>query len=324
MTADRNLNVGIMLPTAIPRDMALNPGLVASTAEWAEKHGFDSVWVGDHIFHPLQFMESLVSLSFAAARTRTIQIGTCVFLLPMRQLSIAASQLSTLSVLSGGRFNLGIGVGGEWPDEWTAAGVALKDRGARLDEALPLLRRLFAGETVTFEGRFNTLPGVALRPIPPRIPLYLAGRAPAALERAALHGDGWIGFFLTLNGFKRDRAKIREMRERAGRPPVPFKYGMLLSVCFDQNGDDADLRAALKMNAGFPPESVLTPLETLRRFVIAGTPAGVTEKLQEYIDAGCETLCVSFINRQEAGQEDLRIFASEVLPRLKKTSSCGP
>ena len=181
MRSDKRLNVGVMLPTHAPRRVPLEPQYIADSAVWAEARGFDAVWAADHIVHPWRFLESLTSLTFVAARTRTIAIGTCVLLLPMRQLTIAAAQIATLATLSSGRLRLGVGVGGEWPREWQAAGVPIKERGARLDEALPLLRRLFTGETIDFSGRFHEFAQVSLSPPPPPIPIYLAGRAPAAL-----------------------------------------------------------------------------------------------------------------------------------------------
>lgn len=124
-------------------------------------------------------------LSFAAARTSRIKIGTAVYQLPLRPTAVAAKQIATLASLSGGRLLLGLGICGEWPDEWAAAGVSPKERGARMEEGLPLLRRLLRGETVDFEGRFHTFPGIRITPPPPPVPLLVAGRAPPALRRAA-------------------------------------------------------------------------------------------------------------------------------------------
>jgi alkanesulfonate monooxygenase SsuD/methylene tetrahydromethanopterin reductase-like flavin-dependent oxidoreductase (luciferase family) len=310
--------IGITLPTSAPGNLVMHPEDVGTTAEWAEKAGFDALWVGDHIFHPMQFMEALICLTFGAARTKTIRIGTSVLLLPMRQLSIVASQIATLQNLSGGRLHLGLGVGGEWPKEWIGAGVPLKERGARFDEMVPLLRRLLAGDNIDFNGRFNTLPGVDLRPVAPRVPFYFSGRVPAALDRSAKFGDGWIGFFLTLNGFKRDTALIDAARERFGTADKPFRRGMMLNFFFDKNDDGADLRAAQLQSSAFPPELRLTPIEKLRRFVIAGTPARVAEQMQDFIDAGCEIFSLSPIARGQTAKEHLEMLASEVLPKLER------
>jgi alkanesulfonate monooxygenase SsuD/methylene tetrahydromethanopterin reductase-like flavin-dependent oxidoreductase (luciferase family) len=318
MRSDKRLSIGVMLPTHAPRRLPLDPQFVAHCAVWAEEHGFDAVWAGDHIVHPWQFLESLTSLTFAAARTHTIAIGTCVLLLPMRQLSIAAAQISTLATLSGGRFRLGAGVGGEWPREWQAAGVPIKERGARLDEALPLLRRLFMGESVDFTGRFNTFAGVSLSPVPPPIPIYLAGRAPAALARVGLQADGWLGFFLTPKGFRRDGAVIDAAREQAGRSDRPFERGMLLNFHFDES-DEVAVETALALNLGFAEEIQLAAsAEQLKLFALAGTPATVLARLREYVDAGCTTFCLAPMQKDQiAYQAQLDIFAAEVLPKLK-------
>jgi alkanesulfonate monooxygenase SsuD/methylene tetrahydromethanopterin reductase-like flavin-dependent oxidoreductase (luciferase family) len=310
--------IGLMLPTYAPREQPLAPELVGATAEWAEQNGFDAVWAGDHIVHPWQFMECLVSLSFVAARTRQCEIGTCVLLLPMRQLSIAAAQISTLATLSNGRFNLGIGLGGEWPLEWQAAGVPTTQRGPRLNEALPLLRRLCTGDVVDFDGRFNSFSGFSLAPVPPPIPLYLAGRAAAALERAGLHGDGWIGFFLTANGFRRASRVIDTVRERAGRSNIPFERGMLLHFQLGKD-EDAALDRALALNFGFPQELQLAGnAEQLKRFALIGSADTVHQRIEEYLAAGCGTFCFAPMEKGNAAyQEQIRMFAVEVLPKLK-------
>jgi alkanesulfonate monooxygenase SsuD/methylene tetrahydromethanopterin reductase-like flavin-dependent oxidoreductase (luciferase family) len=318
MRSDKRLNIGLMLPTHAPRRVPLDPQFIAHCAVWAEEHGFDAVWAGDHIVHPWQFLESLTSLAFVAARTRTIAIGTCVLLLPMRQLTIAAAQIATLATLSCGRFRLGVGVGGEWPREWQAAGVPIKERGARLDEALPLLQRLFMGETIDFSGRFHEFAGVSLSPLPPRIPIYLAGRAPAALARVGQLADGWLGFFLTPKGFQRDGEVINTAREQAGRSDRPFERGMLLNFHFAGN-DESAVETALALNLGFAEEIQLAAsTEQLKLFALAGTPTTVLARLQEYVDAGCTTFCLAPMQKERiAYQTQLDIFAAEVLPKLR-------
>ena len=315
-----SIKCGLMLPTHAPREKPLDAGLIAATAEWAEASGFDALWTGDHIVHPWQFMESLISLAFVAARTKAIGIGTCVLLFPMRQLSVVAAQISTLAILSGGRLRLGIGIGGEWPREWQAAGVPLKERGARLDEALPLLQRLLAGEVVTAEGRFNSFCDVSVSPVPPPVPTYLAGRADVALARVGRLADGWLGFFVTPNGFRRDSAVIDIAREQAGRASLPFERGMLLNFHLDTQ--EAAMTRALELNLGFPKELQLEGNdEQLKRLGLVGTPEDVGARMQEYIDAGCTTFAVSPMEKEnDAYQRQVRRFASEVLPRLKSAT----
>ena len=311
------IKCGLMLPTHAPRETTFDASCIGSTAEWAEAVGFDAVWAGDHIVHPWHFMESLTSLTFAAARTRTIGIGTCVLLLPMRQLSIVAAQTATLATLSNGRLRLGIGIGGEWPKEWQAAGVPIKERGARLEEALPLLQRIYAGEAVDAEGRFNSFSGVSVSPVPPPIPVYLGGRAEAALDRIGRLADGWLGFFVTPKGFERDGAAIDAARERAGRAGQPFERGILLHFLLDDS--PAAMTQALEHNCGFPREMKLAGNEEqLKRLVLVGSTSEVLDRLQQYIEAGCTTFCVSPIQKAaESYRRQAERFAAELLPRLK-------
>lgn len=316
MTAAR-IDVGLTLPMAAPATQVLDVAAIGPTAEWAEQQGFDTLWAPDHIYHPVQIMDCLTTLAFVAARTKTIRLGSGVLLLPMRQLGVVAKQISALSLLSEGRFTLGVGVGGEWPAEWTAAGVPHNERGARLDEMLPVLRRLLAGETVDFQGRFTTLPGVSLMPAPPPVPFYFAGRARPALERAALQGDGWLGYLLTVNGFKRDREAILEIRESAGLDGA-YAFGMQLTFRFDTNNDGAGLRAAVMQTSIFPGDMALTPPDKLERFIAAGTPDRVLEMVQGYIDAGCRTFSFVPVGGQPDAKEQMQILASEILPKLKK------
>ena len=318
MHSNKRLSIGVMLPTHAPRRVPLDPQFTVHSAVWAEEHGFDAVWTGDHIVHPWQFLESLTTLTFVAARTRTITVGTCVLLLPMRQLIVTAAQIATLATLSNGRFRLGVGIGGEWPREWQAAGVPIKERGPRLDEALPLIRRLFTGETIDFSGRFHEFVGVGLSPPPPPIPIYLAGRAPAALARSGQLADGWLGFFLTPRGFQRDGEVINSAREHAGRSDRPFERGMLLNFHIGEN-DESALETALALNLGFAEEIQLAAsTEQLKLFALAGTPTTVLARLQEYVDAGCTTFCLSPMQKEKtAYQAQLDIFTTEVLPKLR-------
>ncbi len=290
------MKCGLMLPTHAPRETAFDASCIGSTAEWAEAVGFDAVWAGDHIVHPWHFMEALTSLTFAAARTRTT---------------------ATLATLSNGRLRLGIGIGGEWPKEWQAAGVPLKERGARLEEALPLLRRIYAGEAVDAEGRFNSFSGVSVSPLPPPIPVYLAGKAEAALDRIGRLADGWLGFFVTPKGFQRSSAAIDEARERAGRIGQPFERGLLLHFLLDDS--HAAVTKALELNFGFPRDLKLAAnVEQLKQLALVGSADDVLARLQQFIDVGCTTFCVSPMEKEtEAYRRQVERFAAEVLPRLK-------
>jgi probable F420-dependent oxidoreductase len=149
-----------------------------------------------------------------AARTERILLGTGVFLLPLRHPALVAKQAASLDWLSGGRLVLGIGVGGEFPREFEAAGVPLRERGARANEAIPILRALWAGEAPPAGGRFFNVPPTPIEPAPTRntLPIWVGGRSEAALRRAAHLADGYIGYLVDAGGFRKRMSRIREMR----------------------------------------------------------------------------------------------------------------
>ena len=150
-----------------------------------EELGYDSAWTSEHIFFYFPTFDALTTLAAAAALTSRIRLGTAVLLLPLRPAALAAKEITSVDVISGGRLTVGIGVGGEYPKEFEAVGVPVNQRGARADEAIRVLRKLWTEENVTFDGRFTTLDGVTLQPKPLQHggpPLWIAGRSRAAIS----------------------------------------------------------------------------------------------------------------------------------------------
>src|SRR3970040_1901739 len=169
-----------------------------------EELGYDSVWTSEHVFFYFPTFDALTTLAAVAALTSRIRLGTAVLLLPLRPAALAAQEITSVDDTPRGRLTLGIGVGGEYPKEFQAVGVPVGERGARTDEAIQVLRRLWTEENVTFEGRFTKLDGVTLQPKPAQRggpPLWIAGRSEAATlpppvtpavrgHRRPLRGDG--------------------------------------------------------------------------------------------------------------------------------------
>src|ERR1700736_3115278 len=127
--------------------------------------GYDSLWVGDHVAFAVSILDPLLQLAQAAVVSRRLTLGTNVYLLPLRHPVPAAKQVATLDHLSEGRLIFGVGVGGEFPKEFEASRVPLNERGARGTAALPLLRQLWRGEPVSYDGRlFGAFSGVSMQP----------------------------------------------------------------------------------------------------------------------------------------------------------------
>ena len=162
--------------------------------ERAEALGWDDVWLSEHHFIEDGYTPSMLALATAiAARTTRIEIGTSVLLLPLHDPLRVAEDAATADVASGGRLQLGLAVGYR-KGEFTGFGIPGKERAARMDEALPILRRLFAGERVTTSGKFYRYTDVELRPRPvQRAPkLWIGGFSEPAVRRAARLGDAYI------------------------------------------------------------------------------------------------------------------------------------
>jgi len=152
-----------------------------------EALGFDSVWTGDHVSFHNPMYESLTLLASYVPITSRVRLGTAVYLLALRPPAIAAKITSTLDALSGGRLIFGVGVGGENPKEFEVCGVPHGERGARVSEAIDVVRTLWRDTPATFKGRFTQFSGVSLDPKPvqkPGPPIWIGGRSDAALARA--------------------------------------------------------------------------------------------------------------------------------------------
>ena len=179
----------------------------------AEAHGFESVWGGEHVVmpsiiqspypysvdgsvpatHETPIPDPLIWLAFVAAAAPTLRLGTCVLIVPQRNPLVLAKELATLDHLSGGRVELGLGVG--WMrEEFEALGIPWERRGARNDEYIAAMRALWAGPEVEFHGEFVDFPPVSClpRPVTGTIPILVGGDTPAALRRAARLADGYF------------------------------------------------------------------------------------------------------------------------------------
>lgn len=225
------------------------PTELATFARRAEELGFESLWYGEHVATPARlthaypggngtppfgpdsrFLDAFGALNHLAAATRTIRLGTGIVIAPLYSPMQLARAVTTLDVLSGGRTLLGLGVG--WMrEEFDIVDRGFTDRGGRLDEQLEILSRLFTENRVTYAGRHYDIPEVGFSPKPvqqPRPPFLIGGESPAALRRAALHGDGWYGGSGSPEQIAGVVEHLRGLRADAGRTG-PFEISCLLS-----------------------------------------------------------------------------------------------
>ncbi len=222
----------------------LHPSWHLRAAEEAERLGFESVWMSDHLVFPVDMagsphpgedtppvppstpvFDAFAWLAWIAARTARIRLGTNVYLLGLRHPFAAARAVQTLDIVSGGRAEVGVGAG--WlREEWVAAGLDPRSRGRRLDEALAVCKRLWSEPVVEHHGEFFDFGPVMFEPKPvqkPWPPLHVGGESEAALRRAALAANGWYGLAHTPASARRKVARLREILEQAGREDEPFE-----------------------------------------------------------------------------------------------------
>ncbi|MGI9616012.1 MAG: TIGR03619 family F420-dependent LLM class oxidoreductase, partial [Acidimicrobiales bacterium] len=214
------MRIGISLPVRELRD---DLGAIRAFAEAADEAGFTHLRVPDLVLRPegKHLHEPMMLLAYIAAITERVELVPSVIVTPSRQTVLLAKQAAELDLLSGGGTRLGVGVGGS-KVEYRAQGQDFATRGARLDEQIELLRRLWIEQDVTFNGRFDTVPGASLNPRPARpIPIWIgAGRLPVdrIVERIGRLADGWFALCAP-DEFDELSARIGDVATAAGRAP---------------------------------------------------------------------------------------------------------
>jgi probable F420-dependent oxidoreductase len=229
----------------------LHPKYFLDAALEADRLGFESVWLPEHLVFPLDMRGQLVPgeehppvppstpvfdacayLSWIAAQTTSLRLGTFVYLLGLRHPFVSARAFATLDIVSAGRAEVGIGAG--WLEtEWEAAGLDPRTRGRRLDEAIGVCKRLWTEETIEHHGEFYDFEPVMFEPKPvqqPHPPIVIGGESRRALRRAASVCDGWIGMSHTPESAARQVSHLREQERAVGRTARPVSVTVMGDV----------------------------------------------------------------------------------------------
>ncbi|QQZ16674.1 MULTISPECIES: LLM class F420-dependent oxidoreductase [Rhodococcus] len=229
------MKVGIRIPGAGPW---AGPEAITEVSRFAEKIGFDSLWMTDHVALPTRvetaypytddgkflwdpatpYLDCLTSLTWAAAATERIELGTSCLILPWRPLVQTAKTLVSIDVMSRGRLSVAIGVG--WmKEQFELLGAPFKDRGRRTTEMVNAMRHMWKEDEVDFDGEFYQLHDFKMYPKPVRgtIPVWFAGYSTASLRRIAAIGDGWHPLAIGPEEYAGYLATLRQYAEEAGR-----------------------------------------------------------------------------------------------------------
>jgi alkanesulfonate monooxygenase SsuD/methylene tetrahydromethanopterin reductase-like flavin-dependent oxidoreductase (luciferase family) len=304
------MRAGLML------DPSGDPGGVAGEARWAEQAGFDLVTAGEHVFFHGPVSNAFITLAAAASVTERVRLVSSLTVLPVYPMALAAKMAATLDQVSHGRFELGVGVGGEYPPEFAAAGASVAGRGARTDEALDVLVRLLSGETVTARGEFGVLDGLRLDPPPvqrPRVPLWVGGRQRAAMRRAGRFADVWMPYMVSPESFARSLAAVHAYAQDFERDAGALAGALFIWGCVDPDPRRARREAVETVSRVYHQD--FSPLAD--RYLLHGDPDQVTARLSEYAEAGASTVIFSPACPPDRRAEVTAMFADAVLPRLQ-------
>ncbi len=304
---------------------ALKIGLVAPVervrTSRIEDLPIDSLWTGGHVASSNPSPEALMGLARLSALTERVKIGTSILLLPLYSPAIVAKQVADLDRATGGRVILGVGVGGEYPQEFRACGVPIGERGRRTDEAIPLLRRLWSGQEISHDGQFYPMADIKVHPAPTQSggpPIVVAGRKDPAMRRAALLGDGWMPYLYSPRQYASSAERIRQIADEAGRDLHPFEWCSFIFVNIDRDGRRARQEAA-RMMGGMYDQDFGSLVDNV---AAAGTSDEVIEKIGQFVVAGARHLIfVPATKRTEDFDRILRSLIQDVIPGVRSRTS---
>jgi alkanesulfonate monooxygenase SsuD/methylene tetrahydromethanopterin reductase-like flavin-dependent oxidoreductase (luciferase family) len=265
----------------------------------------------------------MVGLARLASATERVAIGTAVLVLPLYPPALVAKQVADLDRASGGRVILGVGVGGEYPQEFQAMHVPRHERGARTTEIIPLLRRFWTGNEVTHDGPHYPMRDIRIHPTPLQPggpPIIVAGRQEAAMRRAARIGDGWLPYMYSPHRYAESVKTINLTAEDAGRE-LGRRFHWCIWVFLNINSDGNVAREeAAKGLGGFQRRDLSTIVDHI---AAAGTVGEVRARVRDFYDAGARHFVFLPVTAGAPETPVLDQLLAEVVPDLHEHASRG-
>ena len=277
-----------------------------------EDQGWDFLTTGEHVSFNIPIANAFVSLAAAAAVTTRVELMSSVTLLPLYPATLAAKLGAALDNVSGGRFVLGVGVGGENPREFEACGVPVSQRGARTDEALDIIRRLWTSQQVTYTGKYAELVDVSIRPAPvrkPSPPIWIAGRREVAMRRAARFGDGWIPYMYSARMLGESLDVIAA--QRGDLPPI--EAGAYLWSCVHEDASVAFDYAMTALAKTYRQDFAARA----DSYLVVGDPDHCAKRVLEYVRAGARRIIFAHACPSHYVDAQLELLATRVVPAVR-------
>ena len=294
---------------------------IVAEARWLEDLGLEYIAAGEHFMRgspPGPTEAVLPLLGVAAGATEKIRILSSILLAPFYHPLMLAKQATTLDIASGGRLTLGVGVGGEFPVEFEAAGLDVKQRGRRTNECLEVLRRLWTEDQVSYQGRHFQLQDASINPGPtqlPHPPVWVAGRRDAAMRRAARYGDGWLPYFHSPDRYLESVAKITKFAAESDRELEDFQWAFFPYISIYPTVAEAAKAAAQALGGRYLYGGDF--INVVKNYCLLGTPEQCAERLQEYIDAGARHIIFSVACPREDRVRHIETIVSEIIPHFR-------
>jgi len=307
MKTKSGVKLGIALPQGFP-DSVVDVNLVRDFVARAEALGFDDLWVAEQITGKLASLEPTSLLSYVAAISRNIRIGTSVIVSNLRNPVQLAKNLSTLDHLSSGRLTVGLGLGTN-TNAYSVYGLESEHRVSRFMEGVGIMKALWTQPSVDFNGAYAQLSGVSMEPKPvqkPHPPFWFGARVTDSLRRAVIHGDGWMGAGSGTNeNFLNEYAELQTILAAEDRDPATFSVSKRVYLAIDK--DEAHAMTKLREWIG----AFYGNPDLAERWCIVGSAPVVAEKLNELVEAGASHL---MLNPVYDYIEHLDAIAEEIAP----------
>ena len=299
----------------------------AAEARWLEELGYEYCGSGEHFMRgdpPRASSAALPALAVAGGATDYIRLVSSVILLPFYHPTVLAKLTATIDTATSGRLVLGVGLGGEFPVEFEAAGLSVKQRGSRSDECLKVLRQLWTQKGVQHEGRHFSLNGVTMEPPPhqvPHPPIWVAGRREAAMKRAVQYGDGWLPYLYSPERYRSSASRISAMAAESGRDLSDFAWANFQFLSINTSRERAAEAAASALAGQYLYGGDF--LDIVSSYCVLGTPAECIRRIEEYVDAGVRHFLFNWACSPEDVPMHIETVATEIIPHFQKRFTKG-
>lgn len=337
----RKFTFGNRVPNSGP---LASPEAIVRVAKESEAAGFDSIWVHDHLTwteeihrthissgseealelndHP-DFYEAMTTLAYLGGVVSRARLGIACLVVPCRNPVYAAKQVASLDVMTGGRLDLGVGIGSPatiHSREYEIVGAKRSVRGKICDDYIQAMKAIWTTHPSTYEGEFVSFTKAEIYPKPlqkPHPPLWVGGWTEAAMKRTARLGDGWLPAWLKPRDIGERFQQVKKMAAELGRDPGKIHLGIEVYVSIDRDANRARENALATFQASRGTYERAMTIEFLQDVSLIGSPEQIREQVWAYAQAGVSHFEAKFIYSDLDGlSEMIQLFSREVLEKL--------